>query len=251
MKNALYTGMLVFSIIAWAFTAEAAIKVVSVDGTVAYKEGQAWTPLRSGMNLKEGTKVSSSARSFAVIDIDGNTVTVQPLTMIVIHTAKSSSDGVNTGIGLKRGSLKASVNREKRVKTVFKITTPIATSSVRGTDQITSHGPMRGTHIIPIGPHSVIEGRNNNGSTRTVRGNQEFHQQGNQPNPENILSDAQRNAVANIFSKNLTDNEGTNLQNNGTDIVDNDNSTVNTLGNITGENLVNPKTKVKINVNWK
>ncbi len=245
--NYFFCYIMTVLIIAAASQAHAAIKVLSVNGTAAYKDDKSWVPLRNGMILKDGTKVSTSVKSTAEIQIDDNIVTVQPLTMMKIQGSKSTADSSSTSIGLKRGSLRANVNREKRIKTVFKVSTPIATSSVRGTEKIVSHGPMRGTRIIMISGNS--EGENKHGGKRSVSGKQVFQQHGNRPGPENVLAAVQSNSLGSIFSKNLTENEQANIQNNGSDLINSDNNALNIVNSVTGGSGTN-KTNVKITVGW-
>jgi hypothetical protein len=135
---------MLFAALALVFTlttVNAAVLVVSTRGEAAYRDGAAWKPLAKGQTIKEGTMVMTGVNSQAVLNIDDNLLTVKPLTTIKVlknSFTKSSSDNV---IGLKNGSVNARVKRIGTLKTRFNIVTPVATSSVRGTDETVSHGP--------------------------------------------------------------------------------------------------------------
>ncbi len=158
-----------------ASTAFAKITVISVKGKAAFKTGRTWQPLRSGMTLNQGTKVSTGVHSWVKLKMFRSTVTVKPLTMMKIYENSSRKNRVNTRIGLRRGSIRAHVTRGRRVKTVFKISTPVATSSVRGTIEEATHGPSGSSFTAPQGSFWVM-GRN--GQNGVVYGRLSYDQSG-------------------------------------------------------------------------
>src|SRR5208337_1312397 len=126
----------------------AEIKVISVKGSVAYREGRSWAALKQGQVLQEGVKISTGANSSAELRLNAinHTVTIKPFTMIQVFS-KTDAESSDTHIGLKRGNIIARVPRDEKVKTIFKVSTPIATSSVRGTAEDIAYGPDTGMLI--------------------------------------------------------------------------------------------------------
>ncbi|NMB64637.1 MAG: hypothetical protein GYA16_07180 [Spirochaetes bacterium] len=70
----------------------AAITVVSVKGDALYSDGGAFKPLQKGMQLKEGTKIQTGAKSQAVLDIDGHIVTIKSFTLIKVYKNIAKKD---------------------------------------------------------------------------------------------------------------------------------------------------------------
>ncbi|MCP4134772.1 MAG: FecR domain-containing protein [bacterium] len=215
-SNTLLAILIIF--LMGAGTAFAKIKVVSVRGKVAYKNGGSWKPVRKGMTLNAGSKVSTGIRSTAVLHFmgKGNThkVTVKPLTMMKIYENsvsqdKGSKSKYRTRIGLRRGSIRAKVSRKRKVRTIFKVSTPVATSSVRGTEEVVSYGPSKGMVVEVV--EGSIQGENKNGSSRTIGGKQVFHQQTNTEEPKDPLSKVKDGASVSIYDGNVTRDEKTRL----------------------------------------
>ncbi len=164
----------------------AEIRVLSVNGSAAYKVGAQWVPLPAGTPLAPGTKVSTGVRSTVVIKINNHTVTVNPLTIMKISESRDDATSSNTRIGLRRGSVRAKVATNTRIKTVFKVSTPVATSSVRGCDDIIIYSPSFGMKIISF--EGKIDGSGLNSAFRIISGNKDFQQKANKGIPDNILA---------------------------------------------------------------
>ena len=194
----------------------ALIRVVSVKGRVAYKEGASWKGLAPGRTLRPGTKISTGVRSRAVLQVDNHRVIIRPLTMMKIYENRRRKGVERTRLGLRRGGIRAKITRSKRIRTSFKISTPVATSSVRGTDEGVSYGPGRGMIIRVY--QGLIEGENNLGAKRLISGRQRFKQRPGQPAPGGILSDVQAGTFIRIYSNFLTPEELQSLGFFGSDI---------------------------------
>jgi hypothetical protein len=212
---AVILGAAVIALCAGPLAAE--IKVLSVNGSVSYKTGQRWEPLRTMMRLTPGTKVSTGAKSTTVIQIEKHTLTVNPMTMIKIYessekTKASAASGdeaaSTTKIGLRRGSVRAKVFREQRVKTEFQVSTPVATSSVRGTEELISYGPSKGMTIRVL--DGIVRGDNRVGAIRYLRAGLNFHQRPINSDPEPLLSEAREKAIASVFPKDNSTREESN-----------------------------------------
>lgn len=205
MKPLVMTIIAVLTVI-YTASAFAEISVIKVDGTAAYRDGKKWVPLKNGMKLPEGVKVSTGANSTAELRLNSinHTITVKPLTMIQVFSkeTKSASD---THIGLKRGGITAKVPRDAKVKTVFKVSTPIATSSVRGTEENIYYGPDTGMIIEVIS--GVVEGSNILGRSNLLEARQKFVQLYNQAQALNILQDVRNQALIIIYGHGLTAEE--------------------------------------------
>jgi hypothetical protein len=171
----------------------AEIKVLRVNGTVSYKTGKSWSPLRAGMVLPEGARVSTGAGSTAEISLNAlnHTITVKPYTVIQVFSSTDSKES-NTNVGLKRGNVVIKVPKDKKVKTVFKVTTPIATSSVRGTVEDIFAG--RNTMIVKV-LEGEIEGTNRLGRKQRASGRQTFQQKRTKPTPENVLARVRNDSI--------------------------------------------------------
>ncbi len=192
----------------------AEIKVLSVNGNVVFKKGQKWEPLRSLMRLTPGTKVSTGAKSSATLQIEKHTLTISPMTMIKIYEGGDPPKKIAAGdtfaesttkIGLRRGSIRAKIFREQRVKTEFKVSTPVATSSVRGTEEIISYGPGRGM-VIKVLDGTVL-GENRNGSSKYLKAGLVFNQRPVNSDPEPLLAHILDNYIANVFPAGTTSDE--------------------------------------------
>jgi len=172
-----------------AVTVSAEIRVLSVKGTAAYKEGGQWIPLKAGALLKEGAKVSTGVRSNVEIKINRHTMTVHPLTIVKISESRDDAKSSTTRVGLRRGSVRTMVTRDARIKTVFKVSTPVATSSVRGSGQITISGPTFGTRVIVLAPPVFGEGLNS--GMKILSGDLQLLQKLSKGNPESIMTGVQ------------------------------------------------------------
>jgi hypothetical protein len=178
--------LIISALFMFAVSAFAEIKVISVKGTAAYKKGGQWTPLQAGTALAVGTKVSTGVRSNVVINVNGHTVTVYQLTIMKISESVENATSSTTRIGLRRGAVRTKIAHDARIKTVFKVSTPVATSSVRGSDQIVGSGPSLGTRIIVLGGNFQGEGLNS--GTQMLFGNLQLLQKLYKGGPESPLS---------------------------------------------------------------
>ena len=192
-------AMFVFSYSA----AHSAIVVESIKGEVAVRDGNQWKPLSQGQTLAEGAKISTGVNSTAVLKIDSSVVTIQPLTMMKVYRNQKVNNVDNTHLGLKYGSLNARVSRVGRVQTNFKVSTPVATSSVRGTEKNISHGAKKGTMIKVLS--GSADGQSANGGKRRISGNKKFQQGPNDAKPDNLLADNHNQSFQPLFDPNNLD----------------------------------------------
>jgi len=203
MKKSVFLSVLI--ILAAGASLHAAILVVSTKGEAAYLSGSQWKPLSKGQTIPEGTKISTGVNSNAVLNIDGSMVTVKPLTSVKIYKNSVSENSRETSVGLQYGAVKARIDKTARVKTRFNITTPVATSSVRGTEEIVSYGPSRGMRVQVL--EGVISAFNNAGVSNSVSGRQSFSLKGNESRGDGLLNDVKSSAIIDIIAGAVTSDE--------------------------------------------
>jgi len=184
----------------------AEITVIKIEGSAAYKDGNKWQVLKVNQTLAEGVKISTSANTFVDIKLNSknHTIQVKPYSMVQIFSDETKTEA-NTSIGIKRGSINAKVPRDSNVKTVFKVVSPVATSSVRGTEENVSYGPERGMVIEVVS--GEVESKNNNGRTNLLTGKQKFIQPVTSGQPLHILHDSRDNSVVQVAGNGLTADE--------------------------------------------
>jgi hypothetical protein len=175
-----------FALILFAAPSFAEIRVISVKGTAAYKAGNQWTPLAAGTALAVGTKVSTGVRSTVELKINNHLVTVEPLTIMKISESNDTATSSNTSLGLRRGSVRTKVAKDARIKTVFKVSTPVATSSVRGTEQIVVYSPTFGMRVFVLS--GTVEGLGMNGASSLIYGNLQFWQKLGKGGQESVMT---------------------------------------------------------------
>lgn len=211
-----------------ALPADAAIIVVSVKGDVAVQEGKAWRPLAKGQALREGNVVSSGVNSRAVLAIDSHTLTIKPMTKIKILRNLITNNVSDNNIGLNYGSINTRVKRIGTLKTRFNVTTPVATSSVRGSDQDTASGPALGLRIAMNESRTGVTPRF--GGTVVVGGRSVLNLRPGQSRPGSLLGDVKNKSLIRVYSKNMTDDEKQLHDVFGADLIDNSENATGTPG---------------------
>ncbi|MGB4269349.1 MAG: FecR domain-containing protein [Spirochaetota bacterium] len=233
--------VLVIAVLFIASPLFAAITVVSVKGDAVYSDGGAFKPLQKGMQLKEGTKIQTGAKSQAVLDIDGHIVTVKQLTLIKVYKNIAKKEESTNSIGLAYGSVNAKVKRLPQVKTSFLITTPVATSSVRGTEQDTSYGPGFGMQVsVPEGELLV----QSNGENKKIGGDLEYSKGADDPRGEDVTNNMQNNFIGQMSPDNLTPEEKEMMGKYGDQVVDSTQTPADVVDNTGGNTMVD------VNLDW-
>lgn len=92
-----------------------------------------WLPLSAGTPLDKGAVIQTGFKSELELKIKGTTVTVAPLTRITLEQLVSKDNKDDTRIYLDTGSLKSNVKKTEDKAVGFKVRSPVATASVRGT----------------------------------------------------------------------------------------------------------------------
>jgi len=190
-----------------AYTADVfpAITVTSIQGKAAFKDRGAWKQLSPRQTLREGMKVSTGVNSTAVLDIDGTAVTIRPMSMVGVTRNLVKDGASNTNLGLKYGSVNAKVPKIQGIRTNFRISTPIATSSVRGTEEEVSYGPKGGMHVKVLA--GLVKVENPSGVASTVGKWQSFQITKGNARPQFLLSNLRTGSMVNIMPDNISDTE--------------------------------------------
>ncbi|HNX60949.1 MAG TPA: FecR domain-containing protein [Spirochaetota bacterium] len=203
MKKSFILTILV--ILASGAYVRAAVLVVSVKGEAAYQAGSQWKPLMKGQTIAEGTRVSTGVNSLAVLNIDGSMVTVKPMTSIKIYRNMADSASRETSLGLQYGAVKAKIDKTAKVRTRFNITTPVATSSVRGTEELVSYGPSKGMTVRVL--EGIIGAFNREGVSNTVSGRQTFNLRSDESRSGDLLRDVKTSALVDVIAGAVTADE--------------------------------------------
>lgn len=207
---------------------QAAILVQATKGDAAYlKDGQ-WKPLVKGQTLAEGTKISTGVKSSIILLIDGTLVTVKPLTSLKIYKNQSTADSRSTDLGLQFGKVKAKIEKVENIKTRFNVTTPVATSSVRGTEEEVSFGAESGMKIEVI--EGIIKALNDAGVSDTVSGRLAFVLSGNESRSLDLLGDVKDTYVVETSPEGQSGDENEFAGQNGNDYIDGAGDIYNAVG---------------------
>ena len=121
-------------------------EVVAVKGKAEIKQGGKWIPAKAGHKITSGLTISTGFKSELTLKIDGSVITVKPMTRLTIEEIAEKNETVSSEVYLNVGSVKADVKPASTKKVEFKVKTPVATASVRGTSgEIGSDGLLIGT----------------------------------------------------------------------------------------------------------
>ncbi|MDR1058228.1 MAG: FecR family protein, partial [Treponema sp.] len=104
-------------------------------GTVETKApgASAWRVAAVGEELEKETMVSTGFKSEAVLDLGNSTLRVRPLTRLSLEELAGAANSDRIGIQLRTGRIRADVKPPAGGKVDFRVQSPIATASVRGT----------------------------------------------------------------------------------------------------------------------
>jgi hypothetical protein len=97
--------------------------------------GGSWAPVSVGEQVPVNASISTGFGSRAVLEGGGAVITVEPLTRMSVDQLKSNSGGgTDTRLGLRTGRVRAAVRTTEAGKTRFRVSSPVATAAVRGTE---------------------------------------------------------------------------------------------------------------------
>ncbi|MFO8014732.1 MAG: FecR domain-containing protein [Phycisphaerae bacterium] len=109
-------------------------RVQGVEGTVEMRpaKGEPWRPVEAGTVLPPGADLRTGFRARCVLDMVDSLVQIDPLSVVRIAALERKEDAVRTRLHLKQGNAQAIVEKG-RIESDFRILTPSAALSVRGT----------------------------------------------------------------------------------------------------------------------
>jgi len=105
-----------------------------VNGKVEYQTGaDSWKPARPGDRVGKGVVISTGFKSTAVLMIDKSSISIKPLTRMTLEDIVKTEGGTQSQLYLLAGRVKADIPPQPGKTTEFKVKSPTATASVRGT----------------------------------------------------------------------------------------------------------------------
>ncbi len=235
--------MTILSVLAFGTAGYSAVTATAVNGYAAYiTPGGAWNVMYAGVTIPEGTLVSTGMFSSVDFNIDGHDMTVEQLTTIKIYKSLVTGEETESSVGLSYGSVTAKINKIGAVKTKFNITTPVATSSVRGTKERISNGPIRGMSAQALSGRLSLH--NSRGVRTSVAGRSFFSLTGGSARPEPLLAGERGNSLTKVTPDGMTSEE----QQAGqiySDVIGNSESPVDIVDQLTGGTA-----RVNVNLVW-
>lgn len=118
--------------------------IVSVSGPAQYRaDGEdpnsPWMPLKEGDVLGEKALIRTGLGALVVLRMgDRSEVTIQSAAKIGLRDCRKEGDVARMGVGLKYGTVKAKIHRAAGPND-FRVHTPVATLSVRGSAGVVSY----------------------------------------------------------------------------------------------------------------
>jgi hypothetical protein len=116
------------------YAADLSAAIRECTGTVEVKfPGGEWIPAQAGMVLDSQTMISTGFKSNAVLTLSQSTLMVRPLTRLSLEELTSLAENEQVGLNLRAGRVRVDVVPPRDGTIDFKIISPMATASVRGT----------------------------------------------------------------------------------------------------------------------
>lgn len=164
MKKYLGIPILCIIGISAVFAAELTATITEVAGKVECKlPQQEWQPAKIGDILPAGSLISTGFKSTAILKTESATLTVKPVTRLSLEDLVKSEGTTKTQMFLMAGRVKAEVTPKSGEKADFKIKSPTATASVRGTgfefdgnNLLVDHGAVQFEPISGVGVSQVV-----------------------------------------------------------------------------------------------
>ncbi len=161
--------------IALSIPAFADVTAVSVKGTVGAIVAKKMQPVSAGMKLPSDATIVTGANSEVTLSVNNGTLTLKSLTTAKLSGISLSTTSSKAAVALKTGTVVSDVKQIQGLKTSFTITTPVGTSSVRGTSHTVSYSTERGMGVaVTSGVVAVSSGR---GGTRPVAAGAQYSQE--------------------------------------------------------------------------
>lgn len=127
---------LIFLLASISASAQSFYTITRVSGKVEVsRSGEGWVPVAVGDTVPVSATISTGFRSGATLEGMGATLTIEALTRMTVNELKSiSGGGAETNLGLRTGRIRATVRSTDAGRTRFRVSSPVATAAVRGTE---------------------------------------------------------------------------------------------------------------------
>ncbi|GEM_PF-5734454 len=132
--------------------------VIELSGEVTViSNGGPERKIRSGHHLRKGDQINTGVDAQAKVRCpDGSVVRINEMTQILVDELAVRESRMNMQVQLKLGELAAKMNRNKEFKTEFKVGTPMATTSSRGTEFRVRHDKRTGVTTVSVQESAVL-----------------------------------------------------------------------------------------------
>lgn len=128
--------VLILSFASISVFAQSTYTITAVSGKVEISlAGTGWKTASIGDSVPVSATISTGFRSNATLEGMGATLTIEPLTRMSVNELRATSGGgTDTNLGLRTGRIRASVRSTSSGRTNFRVSSPVATAAVRGTE---------------------------------------------------------------------------------------------------------------------
>lgn len=135
MKKYVFLFLAVISMNVYFLAADDLTAVIEeVAGKVEFQHpGGEWLPAEPGVALTIGSMISTGFKSSAILKIASATITVKPVTRLTLEELIKTEGTTQTQMFLMAGRVQAEVSPADGEAADFKVKSPTATASVRGT----------------------------------------------------------------------------------------------------------------------
>jgi len=168
------------------------VTATAVRGSVGVMLSGRLQPVAVGMRLNEDATVVTGANSEVSFAINNGTIVLKSLTTAKINSVARTADSSTADVALRNGTVVSNVQQIQGLKTNFTVTTPVATSSVRGTAHTVTFSPERGMEVsVSTGLVAITAARS---GTRSVAAGISYSQAAPAAAPQ-VVSTAVKEAV--------------------------------------------------------
>ena len=122
----------IFALTAFNALAEDA-KVMAVVGKAEIQQGSEWVALNVGDSVPKGAIISTGFKSELLIKVNASNIKMGPLTRMTVEQLAQSNSTNKTALFVDSGKVNVEVNKTGNRREDFKVSSPVATASVRGT----------------------------------------------------------------------------------------------------------------------
>ncbi len=162
-----------FSLFA-ALSLFADVTATAVKGVVGVLASGKLQPVSVDMRLRDDATIVTGANSELTITVNNGTLTFKSLTTARLSGIAKTDTSSSAAVALKSGTVVSSVKQIQGLKTNFTVTTPVGTSSVRGTTHAVSYSAERGMGVsVSSGVVTVSSAR---GAARPVAAGRNYEQ---------------------------------------------------------------------------